>query len=134
GIDAEVRSVPDATFYDLADRRQASFFLNRFGCTSGDASELLDAVLHSRDTTRRLGTRNFGAYADPVLDHEIEGTGGVGDRDQRRQALQQVMARAMEQLPLVPLYNDEDVYAMEPDVAFAPRADSVILAAAVARR
>jgi peptide/nickel transport system substrate-binding protein len=134
GITVDVRPVSDVAFYDLADRRQVTFFLNRFGCTSGDASELLDDVLHSHDPARHLGTRNFGEYKDPALDREIERAGGLGDPTQRRQVLQRVMAQAMDELLLIPLYNDEDVYAMEPSVAFEPRADSVILVASVGRR
>lgn len=134
GIAVEVSTLPDAAFYDLVDRRGASFFLNRFGCPTGDASDLLDDVVHSLDRERHLGTRNFGGYSDPDLDRAIEASAGIERVDERRKALQDILSRVMDELVLIPLYNDEDVYAMDRTLAFEPQSDSVIRAAAIGLR
>ena len=133
GIRVEARPLSDADFYELADRREVSFFLSRFGCVGGDSSDLLDDLIHSLQKERHLGTRNFGGYANPVLDKAIEASAGIERVDERRRRLQEIMAKVIEDLVLVPLYNDEDAYAMEPSVAWEPRADSQVRIADIGR-
>ena len=40
----------------------------------------------------------------------------------------------MQDLVVIPLYNDQDVYALAPGVSWQPRSDSYIRAADIARR
>jgi peptide/nickel transport system substrate-binding protein len=49
----------------------------------------------------------------------------------RGAALMQIMAAAMQRLPVVPLYFDEDVYALRKGYLWRPRADGYVLAAEV---
>jgi peptide/nickel transport system substrate-binding protein len=134
GIRVEARPLADADFYELADRREVSFFLSRFGCVSGDSSDLFDDLIHSLQKDRHLGTRNFGSYSSPAMDRAIEASAGIESTDERRKRLQEIMAKVIEDLVLVPLYNDEDAYAMETFIAWEPRADSQVRIADIGRR
>jgi peptide/nickel transport system substrate-binding protein len=133
GIRVEARPLADADFYQLADRREVSFYLSRFGCVSGDSSDLFDDLIHSLQKDRHLGTRNFGGYGNTALDRAIEASTAVEGADERRKRLQDIMARVIEDLVLVPLYNDDDAYAMERSIAWEPRADSQVWIADIGR-
>lgn len=128
GIRVSVKLLPDAEFFAVLGRREASFWISRFACSSGDASDFLDEAVHSA-TEAHLGTKNYGGYANPELDHAIEASAGIDRPDARRAALQQAMAIVMEELVWVPLYNDQDVYAVDRSLSWQPRSDSFIRAA-----
>jgi peptide/nickel transport system substrate-binding protein len=134
GIRVEPRLLPDVEFFDLVGRGGATFWLNRFSCTSGDASDFLDAVVHSRRTGRPFGKNNYGGYGRDDLDRAIEASAGIEKPHQRRDAIQGVLRRAMEDLVVIPLYNDQDIYAMAGNVSWQPRSDSYIRAAEIGVR
>lgn len=128
GIGVEVRILPDAEFFDLVGRRGSTLWVNRFGCITGDAGEFLDDLLHSTDRARHLGMFNYGGYASSELDRAIEASAGIEKIETRRGALQEILRRAMEDLIVIPLYNDQDVYALERSYSWEPRSDSQIRA------
>ena len=134
GIRVETRLLSDADFFDLVGRGGATFWLNRFSCSSGDASDFLDAVVHSRRPGRPFGKNNYGGYGRDDLDRAIEASAGIEKPGQRRDAIQEVLRRTMDDLVVIPLYNDQDVYAMTAGVSWQPRSDSYIRAMDVGAR
>lgn len=131
GIRAQVKVMPDGEFFELLNARRASFWLSRFGCPSGDASDFLDAMVHSPTPDGRYGLNNYGGYRDPELDRAIEASAGLDKPNERRNALQQIVRRVTDELVIVPLYNDQDVYALESSLTWQPRSDSFIHAATI---
>lgn len=126
GIRADVEVMPDAEYFAFLARGGPSVWFDRFGCTTGEASELLEDLVHSPNPARHLGTLNFGGFADPELDRLIEGIAALESPQARRDALQRAVRMVVERLPVVSLFNDEDTYAMDPTLRFAPRADSYL--------
>lgn len=131
GIRVEVAELPEAAFFELASRGGLSLFLTGLGCASGDASDFLDAALHTVDERRRLGRANYGRFSDPSLDAEIESSGELLVQVERRDALQRILRRARETYAWLPLTRDEVVYAVAAPFTFRPRANSTILASEV---
>ncbi len=134
GVDVEVRILPEAQFFELMGRRGATLWLNRFGATTGDGSEFLNDVLHSTDRIRHLGMLNYGGYVNPDLDHAIQMSGEVDNAEQRRDTIQQILKRVEQDLIVIPLYSDQDVYAIDRSYAWRPRGDSHIRVAEIALR
>jgi peptide/nickel transport system substrate-binding protein len=128
GIRTTVRSMADPEFFNLVKQPGSAFFLNRFGCSSGDASDVLDAAIHSIDRRAHFGDTNIGGYSNPSLDLTIEESAAILQASSRAQALKETMASVMSEMVLVPLYFDEDVYAFHKGFTWRPRADSAILA------
>ncbi len=133
GVRVRVEALPDAEFFEGLRRGEASLWLDRVACISGDAYEFLADFLHSRDAARRLGSSNDFGFADAELDRNIERSAEIEDDMERRDALNGLMARVMEELPVLPLFVDRDVYVHEPRIAFAPRYDGEIRAYEVGR-
>jgi peptide/nickel transport system substrate-binding protein len=63
----------------------------------------------------------------------IEGLSRATDLDSRRRALHRCMRIAVEDLPLIPLYERNLVWGLRDGVAWEPRADGRVLAAEVSR-
>src|SRR5262249_18219960 len=112
----------------------STFFLSRFGCPTGDASDILENSVHTVDLDRHFGRSNDGEYSNPKLDRLIEESAAILDMERRRPVLQDALAAVTEDLALVPLYVDQDVYALRRAFLWTPRNDNFILASEVALR
>jgi peptide/nickel transport system substrate-binding protein len=132
GIEVEPRLLSGAEYYEAAQRRNMSFWIGAFGCTSGDASELLSNVIHSRDDTGSRGALNISGYANPVLDRAIDASGAIDDLGRRGQALEQLMHTVTEERVGLPLCIAQDGFALERRFRWRPRADGFIRAAEMA--
>lgn len=131
GIRLEVQIVPDAKLYELLEKGKVTMWLSRYGCL-GDASEILISMIHSRDATNQFGWNNWEGYSDRKTDEAIERSATLRGPEERRQALQAIMAKVMDELLLIPLYNDQDVYALDRSLSWEPRNDSLIRAEEIA--
>ncbi|MDI6738846.1 MAG: ABC transporter substrate-binding protein [Candidatus Edwardsbacteria bacterium] len=107
------------------NKRQSQFFLVGWGCSSGDASDLFDACLHTPDG-KNYGQANWGGYSDRALDRLIEQSGSTLDNRQRIKLMHQAMRMVSADLPLIPLYAKNRTYGYRDDVAFTPRQDGRI--------
>jgi len=128
GIQADIRVIPDPEFFKLLDSQDFTFFLSRVGATVGDASDILEPQLHSRGTHSGYGVRNYIGYSNPKLDQGIDESAQLLKPDDRRESLENMMSIVMDDLPWIPLYIDQDVYALDKSFSWAPRHDSHVFA------
>lgn len=131
GVRVSLRVVSDPDFFEAVSRRDASFWLSRWGCATGDASDILEPYVHSTDRLRQLGQNNYSGYANPELDEAIDESAGIESPALRRVALQRIVRRVTGELVLLPLYNDEDVFALARPYRWRPRSDSYVRAAEI---
>ncbi len=131
GIRVTVEALSDPDFFAVVQSRRASFFISRFGCPTGDASDILDNAIHTTDPARHFGDSNNGGYSNPSLDRLIEESAGLLEMGRRRPVLQQVMKVIADDVVWVPLYIDQDVYAVKKGLAWQPRNDNFVLAAEI---
>ncbi len=110
------------------------FYFGAWFCLSGDASDLFDAVVHSRDGTRGYGASNFNRYTNPALDAMIEQSDSTLDLLGRRLQLERCMRALMDDLSFIPLYSPSIVFGVRDDLAWEPRRDGLILADTIRRR
>lgn len=130
GIQVDVQVLSDEQFFPAINRHEPSFFLTRWGCPSGDASDVLSDVFHSPDG-KHYGGNNTGRFADPEIDRSIEEADGIQTVEERQLALQNIMKLLMERLPMIPLYTDLDAFALNKRFTWQPRNDSYIMASEI---
>jgi len=128
GIRVTLKVLPDGDFFRVLDKKDFTFFLTRVGATVGDASDVLEPQLHTSDSFHRYGVRNWIGYSNPEVDRAIESSASLLKVEDRRAALQQIMTILMNDLPWIPLYIDQDVYAVSNVFSWQPRHDSYVLA------
>ena len=133
GIRAHARPQP---YPDLSRRLQADDVAMYYGgamASTGDASDLLDSLVHSRTPERGLGENNMVGYRNLALDGLIEAASRQSAMSERRATLQQCLRMALDDLSLVPLVSPEDIYGVREGIRWAPWLDGRVLAADVRR-
>ncbi|HET9794145.1 MAG TPA: ABC transporter substrate-binding protein [Thermoanaerobaculia bacterium] len=131
GIRLDLRVVSDPEFFAIANAGRSALNLSRFGCLTGDISDILDNVLHSLDPQRHFGIHNYVGYSNPAVDRAIEASAEMQGINARRDALQKVVKTLMDDLVWIPLYVDDDDYAVDRRLSWQPRNDGLILASEV---
>jgi peptide/nickel transport system substrate-binding protein len=136
--EAGIRTRPVARRWDdlyarMLDGR-VTFQLGAVLAESGDASDVLDSMVHSRGTRPAYGDSNSSGYANPALDELIERSAVTLDPLKRRELLQRCMRILSHDLPNVPLFVPFDLYGVREGVDWQPRLDAAVRAADVRRR
>lgn len=107
------------------DRRESPFYSVGWACF-GDASDLLDAVLHTQ-AGPTFGGSNFGGYSNAALDAVIEKAGRTMDPALRLAALHEAMNLCLTELPLIPVYHRRRTYGVDESVRFVPRQNGQVV-------
>lgn len=121
-VTVDLNALPSV--YEFMDTSRSELFLAGWDCSSGDASEFYEFCLHTR--VGSFGEGNYGGYSNPRIDEIDETHAQSTDELQRRRILQEAAGIAMKDLPVLPVYMEDDIYAMKDDLKFDPRADAEI--------
>ena len=97
---------------------------------TGDASEFLDSVIHSRDPARGLGGENYHGFSDPIVDGLIESADAELDSGRRLSLLQEAQRRVLDDLPLLPLVIQWEQLGVSDRVEVVTRHDGWLWVAA----
>ncbi len=117
GIEVRVRAME---FDALTERVWPGFDVSRgrdyelalFGWSAPVAARAdLMGLLHGDPS---LGTLNLAGYADPEVDRLTEAASRAADRDARRTLLQRAQEIVARDVPFVPLFYEDGVYAYRP--------------------
>ena len=77
---------------------------------------------------------NYVGYSNPEVDRKMEEGAGMLKAEARLNNLQDIMSILTDDLPWIPLYIDQDVYAIDKSFSWKPRQDSLILASEISIR
>jgi peptide/nickel transport system substrate-binding protein len=133
GIRLRPRPRPWSELYPRLLRGQVAFYYGSWQCSSGDASDLFDNKVHTRDPARGYGDSNSNGYSNPALDKLIESSGATLNMNERRRILERAMRLLDADLPLIPLAVPFNLFGVRTSLAWAPRLDARILAADMRR-
>jgi len=123
GIRVNVVGMEWTGFTQRLKRQESPFFLIGWACSSGDASDLYDACLHTK-TASGYGQANHTGYSNPAVDRLIERSNQILDPKGRIAILHQIQNEVMEDMPLVPLYIRNRGYGVRKGIDFTPRQDA----------
>jgi peptide/nickel transport system substrate-binding protein len=128
GIDVtlEVRDWPSIISAWTAGR--LPFFFAAWTFDDGDALSFLKDCLFTRDAGRATGSSNPG-FSNLPLDALIEENGRLLREGDRLRHYETVMSVALEAMPIVPIYNRDNVYAVSDKVRWQPRLDGNLVGA-----
>jgi len=125
GIRVKLAGLDWTEFSGRLYQREIPFFLVGWSCSSGDASDLFDACLHSPDD-KNYGSANWGNYKNRKLDGLIEESNQILDNRERIELLKNAMKSAMEDYPLIPIFARNRIYGADQSISFTPRQDGRI--------
>ena len=124
GISVELNALEGEAVYEMAKAGMSDLFFAGWDCTTGEASEFYEFCLHT--PAKGYGLGNHGGYSNRRVDEIAETNAAILDQRQRQAVLQEAAAIVMDDLPLLPLYVQDDIYAVRAGVTFEPRADNEI--------
>jgi peptide/nickel transport system substrate-binding protein len=131
GIQTKVDAITWSNYIARASRQEFSAFFVAWGISSGEASNPLRALIHTFDATRGFGPANRARYSNPALDLVIQKGMSITDDAEREVVLKQATRQAMEDVALVPLYQQKNIWGMKPTLRYVARADEATHAFAV---
>ncbi len=126
GIRLELVERPWSEMYSRLQSGAVGFYFGTWVCTAGDASDLLDQKIHSRDLERGYGPSNSNGYSHPEIDRLIEESGRRLDMVQRLSILKQALRQLAADRAFLPLYTPYGLYGISRQLAWTPRQDEQI--------
>ena len=108
-------------------RGEVGFYLGGVVAQTGEASDVLDGFVHTRDEVRGYGITNHSRYTNTRADALIEEASSSLALTRRRELLQEAMRVVMGDLEYIPIAGLYDVYGVREGLRFAPRLDLKLL-------
>ena len=133
GIRLQVLSRPWDETYALLLAKKVPFYFGAWVCTSGDAGDVLDRKLHTRDSEQGYGDANHAHYSNPKLDQLIQETNTMLDLEERQRRLQLALEMAGGDLVYVPIFSQNEIYGIRSGVEWTPRQDGRVFAYEMSR-
>lgn len=127
GVRTAVEAQPWTTFIGRAGRQEFSAFLVGWG-SNPEGSHPLRNLSASWSRERGWGASNRGRYSNPALDAMIEKALVELDDEKREKILQDAQRLAMEDVAIIPLHLQTNIWAMRRGLAHTPRKDELTLA------
>jgi peptide/nickel transport system substrate-binding protein len=127
GVRVDVRRQPKDELFRRWRDHDTSLFVGGWTCTSGDAQEVLDFLLHTPATRGGLGRENVGRYSNPEFDRLAREARETMTRELRLRLLHAASRTALDDFAWVPLYVAHDRYGVRRGLDWEPRPDRLIL-------
>jgi len=125
GIRTTVDALPWAAYVPRAGRQEFSAFLFGWGSASGEASSPLRALVGTFDRERGLGAANRGRYSNPEMDRVLDEAMRTMDDAARERLLQQATRIAMDDLGIIPIHIQKNIWALRRGFTMEARADEL---------
>jgi peptide/nickel transport system substrate-binding protein len=121
GIRVRPRAWEPAAFFERLERREPASYLLGWMSTNGDAGLTYEYLLHTPGAGKGVG--NGGSCSDGEVDERLDAASKIMSAQEREPALGSIAARVQATWPVVPLYAQNELYAMAADLEFQPRLD-----------
>lgn len=119
GITLEIDEAKTADFMTRLISNDYIITFSSFSADSGDASEVLEQLFHTRGTA--FGTANVG-YSNKTVDALIEKTASTMDMKQRQIDMKQTIKLITDDVAYIPLHTSILTYGADKDIYWKPRA------------
>jgi peptide/nickel transport system substrate-binding protein len=129
GIDVEVDSKPKSIFFKEVSGNGLDFYLIGWFDGSYDFGRSYAKLLHTVDKEGGYGGLNGSSYSNPELDAIFAKSQQIIDTGERKKTLQELNEKAMDEVAIIPLHYQEDIYAVTKGrgINFKPRSDTWIV-------
>jgi peptide/nickel transport system substrate-binding protein len=131
GVQTTVDAMPWNTFVARAGKLEFSIFLLGWGVGSGEGLNPLRAQLATWNPARGLGTANRGRYSNPAVDALIDQAMATMDDGAREKIIQHAMKLALDDVPVIELHLQKNIWATRAGLVYEPRVDEETLAMGV---
>lgn len=134
GINAKLETRTKSIHFDLITASAAAptgpktdFFMMGWRDTTFDAARIHNMHVRTVDPEKGHGTWNGGRHSNPKLDELLSEAAKEVDPEKRAEILEEVNKECMENVAIIPLHIQYDIYGSSEEVQFTPRGDRWIL-------
>ncbi|MBV9249728.1 MAG: ABC transporter substrate-binding protein [Acetobacteraceae bacterium] len=120
GVQTEVDPLPWTSYVGQANKQAFSAFLFGWGTGTAEASDPLIAQVATYDPSNGWGASNRGRYSNPEVDRLIAEALNTADDPKRDKLLQQATTIAMEDVAIIPLHIQKNVWATRAAFTYVP--------------
>jgi peptide/nickel transport system substrate-binding protein len=125
GVRTEVEAQPWSAFIGRASKQEFSAFLVGWGSSSGEASSPLRALIATYDRTKGWGPSNRGRYSNAEVDRLLGQALQTLDDERREKLLQEATQVALDDVAIIPLHFQTNIWGMRRGLAHTPRVDEL---------
>jgi peptide/nickel transport system substrate-binding protein len=123
GVQTSVQPVPWSSFAGKAHNGDYSVTLAGVGSPTGDDSLALTVAVATSDPAHGLGVLNTGHYSNQQVDQLLAQAMGTVDDARRNALLEQATATAMNDVAIIPLHIQDNIWATRKGVTYTARRD-----------
>ena len=128
GIATRVDTMPASIYFSRGSKLEFSFMLVGWAADTGEVSSPLKALLATFNTDKGMGATNRGRYSNPGMDAVLEQALATVDDPKREKLLQQATEIAVNDLGIIPLYHQHNLWATRKGITYTARTDERTLA------
>jgi len=128
GLRVRVEAQPSATFFGRAARAEFSVGLLGWGTGTGEPDSPLQSLIATAEPSRGWGAVNRSGYSSPRLDQVLAQALQTLDPAQREPLYQQATRIAMEDLAIIPLHHQVNIWAARRGYTYNARNDERTMA------
>ena len=123
GVQTTVDAITWSNFIGRANKQEFSAYLLAWGIATGEASDPLRALVETYNAEKGVGSVNRGRYSNPSLDELIDKAVSTADDATREQMLIQASRIALEDVAIIPLHIQKNIWGMKAGLTYAARSD-----------
>jgi peptide/nickel transport system substrate-binding protein len=125
GVKTAVDTAPYASFITKASHQEFSAFLVSWGTPTGEPSAGLRSCVATFDAKKGMGSVNRARYSNPELDAKLVEAMGILDDAKREKALQDVTRLLANDVGILPIHLQKNVWAMRQGLTHQARVDEL---------
>ena len=123
GVQTQVDPITFPNFISRVMKQEFSAFLLAWGTSSGEASNPLRALIATVNAEKGRGTSNRGRYSNSRVDALLEQAMTTADDAAREKLLQEAVRMAIEDVAIIPLHIQKNVWGSSTAVTYTARQD-----------
>ena len=123
GVQTTVETMPWSSYATRAGKQEFSAFLLGWGVNSGEGTNPLRAQIATWNPEKGLGTANRGRYSNPAVDALLDKAMSTMDRAERDKIVLQTMQMAMDDVPVIMLHLQKNIWATRKGLTYEARVD-----------
>ncbi|MDR2529612.1 MAG: ABC transporter substrate-binding protein [Synergistaceae bacterium] len=128
GVEIDLNLHPKSSFFDYVRPGDKSSLVMTGWAEPIDAGETGNVLFYTRNKTPGKGNSNRAHYSNPEYDKLIDEADATANVALRGEILEKATRLILEDVGVIPLYFNKDLYGKKKNVKFTPRADKFILA------
>ena len=123
GVKTKVETMPSNIFFQKGSALEYSLLLVGWSSGTGEPSNPLRALLQTYDKAKGTGSTNRGRYSNPAFDILVDKAVSASTREEWAKGTQEATKVVMNDLGLIPLHFQVNVWAMRKGLTYKARAD-----------